>query len=51
VAEAAKVLQGLPMTFIPRPARWADTAADFKARFKLSLADAFAAGAGKGKEN
>jgi hypothetical protein len=29
----------------------ADTAADFKARFKLSLADSFAARTGQGKKD
>src|SRR5580704_12945269 len=42
-AEAAKVLQGLPIDFHSTSRALADTAADFKARFKLSLADAFAA--------
>jgi predicted nucleic acid-binding protein len=41
--EAAKILQGLPIEFHPTTRAMADTAADFKARFKLSLADAFAA--------
>ncbi|MGA7850025.1 MAG: PIN domain-containing protein, partial [Terriglobales bacterium] len=39
----AKVLQGLPIDFHSTTRALADTAADFKARFKLSLADAFAA--------
>jgi predicted nucleic acid-binding protein len=42
-AEAAKVLQGLPIDFHSTSRALADTAADFKARFKVSLADAFAA--------
>ena len=42
-AEAAKVLQGLPVEFQSTTRALADSAADFKARFKLSLADAFAA--------
>ena len=42
-AEAAKVLEGLPVDFQSTTRALADTAADFKARFKLSLADAFAA--------
>jgi len=45
--EAAKVLQGLPIDFHPTTRALADTAADFKARFKLSLADAFAAALAK----
>jgi len=40
---AAKVLEGLPIDFHSTTRALADTAADFKARFKLSLADAFAA--------
>jgi uncharacterized protein len=46
-SEAAKVLQGLPIDFHPTNRALADTAADFKARFKLSLADAFAAALAK----
>jgi predicted nucleic acid-binding protein len=46
-AEAAKVLQGLPIDFHPTTRALADTAADFKARFKMSLADAFAAALAK----
>ena len=46
-AEAAKVLQGLPIDFHSTNRALADTAADFKARFKLSLADAFAAALAK----
>ena len=46
-AEAAKVLQGLPIDFQSTTRALADTAADFKARFKLSLADAFAAALAK----
>jgi ribonuclease VapC len=48
-AEAAKVLQGLPIDFHSTTRALADTAADFKARFKLSLADAFAAALAKEK--
>lgn len=40
--QAAKILQGLPIDFHSTSRALADTAADFKARFKLSLADAFA---------
>ena len=46
-AEAAKVLQGLPIDFHPTSRAPADTAADFKVRFKISLADAFAAALAK----
>jgi len=48
-AEAAKVLEGLPIDFHSTTRALADTAADFKARFKLSLADAFAAALAKEK--
>ncbi len=41
--EAARILQGLPIEFHSTNRALADTAADFKARFKISLADAFAA--------
>jgi predicted nucleic acid-binding protein len=47
---AAKILQGLPIEFHPTNRAMADTAADFKARFKLSLADAFAAALAKEKK-
>jgi predicted nucleic acid-binding protein len=40
---AARVLVGLPIEFHPADRVLADVAADFKARFKLSLADSFAA--------
>lgn len=49
-AEAAKVLEGLPIDFQSTTRGLADTAADFKARFKLSLADAFAAALAKEKK-
>ena len=49
-AEAAKILQGLPIDFQSTTRALADTAADFKARFKLSLADAFAAAPAKEKK-
>jgi len=49
-AEAAKVLQGLPVDFHSTTRALADLAADFKARFKLSLADAFAAALTKEKK-
>jgi len=42
-AVAAQVIESLPITFVPIDRHLADLAADFKARFKLSLADAFAA--------
>jgi len=45
--EAAKVLQGLPIDFRSTSRALADAAADFKSRFKLSLADAFAAALAK----
>ena len=48
--EAAKILQGLPIDFHSTPRALADTAADFKARFKMSLADAFAAALAKEKK-
>jgi len=46
-AEAAKILPGLPIDFHSTTRALADTAADFKARFKMSLADAFAAALAK----
>jgi len=49
-AEAAKILPGLPIDFRPTTRALADTAADFKARFKMSLADAFAAALAKEKK-
>ncbi len=42
-AEVAKILPGLPIDFHSTNRALADIAADFKARFKMSLADAFAA--------
>lgn len=45
--EAAKILQGLPIDFHSTNRAMADIAADFKARFKMSLADAFAAALAK----
>ena len=47
--EAAKILQGLPIEFHSTTREMADTAADFKTRFKMSLADAFAAALAKEK--
>jgi predicted nucleic acid-binding protein len=49
-AEAAKILSGLPIDFHSTTRELADTAADFKARFKMSLADAFAAALAKEKK-
>lgn len=48
--EAAKILQGLPIDFHPTNRALADSAGDFKARFKISLADAFAAALAKEKK-
>lgn len=48
--EAAKILQGLPIDFHSTNRLMADTAAHFKARFKISLADAFAAALAKVKK-
>ena len=47
---AANVLQGLPIDFHGPNRLLADMAADFKARFKISLADAFAAALAKEKK-
>ena len=41
--EAAQILQSLPIDFHSTTRALADIAADFKARFKISLADGFAA--------
>ena len=46
-AETAHVLESLPIEFHPATRSLADLAADFKARYKLSLADAFAAALAK----
>ena len=48
--EAAKILQGLPIDFHSTTRALADTAAGFKARFKMSLADAFAAALAREKK-
>ncbi len=48
--QAADILKSLPIEFHPANRRLADLAADFKARFKLSLADAFAAALAKEKK-
>jgi ribonuclease VapC len=45
--KAASALQALPIEFHPTSLEAAETAADFKAKFKLSLADAFAAALAK----
>ena len=47
---AAKILQGLPIEFHSTTRAMADAAADFKARFRMSLADAFAAALAKDKK-
>lgn len=41
--QAAHILEALPIEFHPVDRRLADCAADFKARFAMSLADCFAA--------
>ena len=46
-AQAATLLTTLPIEFHPATRVLADVAADFKARYKLSLADAFAAALAK----
>ena len=43
-------IQGLPIDFHSTTRALADTAADFKARYKISLADAFAAALAKEKK-
>ena len=48
--EAAKILQGLPIDFQSTNLALTDLAADFKARFKMTLADAFAAALAKEKK-
>ncbi len=45
--QAADILPSLPIEFHPADRRLADVAADFKARHKISLADAFAAALAK----
>jgi ribonuclease VapC len=49
-AACAEALDGLPILFVPADRRLADLAAEFKARFKLSLADAFSAALAKEKK-
>lgn len=46
-AEVASHLPALPLEFHPATRSLADAAADFKSRFKMSLADAFAAALAK----
>jgi predicted nucleic acid-binding protein len=46
----AKVLESLPIDFHSTTRALADIAADFKARFKLILADAFAAALAREKK-
>ena len=48
--EAAKILETLPIEYHSTTFALADSAADFKARFKMSLADAFAAALAKEKK-
>ena len=48
--EAEDVLKSLPIEFHPITRALSDAAADFKARFKISLADAFAAALAKEKK-
>jgi len=48
--DAAEILQCLPIVFHSTSRFLADTAADIKSRFKLSLADAFAAALAKEKK-
>jgi len=48
--QAEDVLKSLPIEFHPADRVMADLAADFKARFPLSLADAFAAALAKDKK-
>ncbi len=49
-ATIASELRAAPIEFHPATRRLADLAADFKARFKISLADAFAAALAKEKK-
>ena len=48
--QAEDVLKSLPLEFHPATRALADIAADFKSRFKISLADAFAAALAKEKK-
>jgi predicted nucleic acid-binding protein len=49
-ARAADVLKSLPIEFRAADRALSDAAADFKARFKISLADAYAAALAKEKK-
>jgi ribonuclease VapC len=49
-ADAARVLVGLPIEFHPITRSLADRAADYKAVYRMSLADAFAAALTKEKK-
>ncbi len=49
-AQAAEILTSLPIEFHPADRRLAELAADFKARHKISLADAFAAALAKDRK-
>jgi len=49
-AEIEPELPTLPIQFHPADRRLADLAADFKSRYKISLADAFAAALAKEKK-
>ena len=48
--EASRILETLPIEFHTATRLLADMAADYKARFKMSLADAFAAALAKEKK-
>lgn len=48
--QAADILTSLPIEFHPADRRLADVAADFKARHKISLADAFTAALAKDRK-
>ncbi len=49
-AQAADIITSLPIEFHPADRRLADMAADFKARHKISLADAFSAALAKDRK-
>jgi ribonuclease VapC len=48
--QAGETLKSLPIEFHPADRRLSELAADFKARFKISLADTFAAALAKEKK-
>ena len=50
MAAIARELRAAPIEFHPADRRLADLAADFKARYKISLADAFAAALAKDRK-